>query len=469
MRRRGDRCEPQRRGGSAFARMFKNIGWGLGSRGFNSAASVAYLALAARALGPEFFGAFVLILTYGQMIANFVQFQSWKGVIRYGALHVAAGRQDRLARLFGFTATLDFGSAFAGALIAAVCVPVVAPLFDWTLEQQTSAALFGAVLLLTTGATATGMLRLFDRFDLVAYAEGIGPLVRLGGSIVAWLAGANVKTFLIIWASAAVAQALAQWIAALVVNRARIAFGRRHFRQAVQENERVWRFMLQTNVSNSVGMFWMQLGTLAVGAVAGAAEAGAFRLAQRLSKGIVRPVRPVTLALYPELSRLVAEDDHAQLRTVVVRLTMLAAALALLVVLVTGIAGREILGLIAGERFEFAYAFLFLLSIATAIDLAGFALEPLQDAHGRSWIVLRARLVAAAAYVMLLAILLPLLGGQGAAFAAIICSLLIFVQLALATARILRRIGDEAIVDKPDSAEPTGTSLAPQRAPDRLE
>ena len=318
-------------------------------------------------------------------------------------------------------------------------VPVVAPLFDWTLEQQTSAALFGAVLLLTTGATATGMLRLFDRFDLVAYAEAIGPLVRLGGSIVAWLAGANVETFLIIWASAAVAQALAQWIAAVVVNRARIAFGRRHFRQAVQENERVWRFMLQTNVSNSVGMFWMQLGTLAVGAVAGAAEAGAFRLAQRLSKGIVRPVRPVTLALYPELSRLVAEDDHAQLRSVVLRLTIVAAALAFLVVLVTGIAGREILGLIAGERFEFAYAFLFLLSIATAIDLAGFAFEPLQDAHGR--VVDCPSCKAGGGSCLRHAARDPaaLVGRSGCCVRSNHLFLLIFVQLALATATILRR------------------------------
>ena len=92
---------------------------------------IAYLAIAARTLGPEGFGKFVLVLTYGQMIANFVQFQSWKGVIRYGALHVAAERTDRLERLFGFTATLDFGSALAGALLAIVGVPLIGHLFDW--------------------------------------------------------------------------------------------------------------------------------------------------------------------------------------------------------------------------------------------------------------------------------------------------------------------------------------------------
>jgi O-antigen/teichoic acid export membrane protein len=204
-------------------------------------------------------------------------------------------------------------------------------------------------------------------------------------------------------------------------------------------------------------MFWMQIGTLAVGAVSGATEAGAFRLAQRLAKGILRPIRPVTVALYPELSRLVAEDDHSQLRTVVARVTLAAAALALVVVVVTGIAGKEILSIIAGKQFEFAYGFLFLLSIAAAIDLAGFSLEPVQDAHGRSWTVLRAKLVAAAAYALLLLLLLPTTGGQGAAIAAIICSLAIFIQLAFATRGILRN-RSELPVDPEEPAQPTHVS-----------
>lgn len=426
---------------SVFSRLAKNVGWIAGSRGFNSVVSIAYLAVAARALGPAPFGVFALILTYAQLVANFVQFQSWKGVIRYGALHVTANRPDRLERLFGFTATLDFGSAIAGALIAVIGVPLMAPLLHWAPEEQSSAAIFAAVLLLTTGATPSGMMRLFDRFDLAAYCEAIGPLVRLGGSIVAWYAGAGSLAFLAIWALAAVIQSIAQWIAALLINRSRIVIGPKPFRLAVQENERIWRFMLQTNISNSISMFWLQLGTLAVGAVAGPAEAGGFRLARRLSKGIVRPVQPVTLAVYPELSRLVAEDDHKELRRVVTRVTMIAAALALLIVLVIGVGGREILRIVAGERFEFAQPFLFMLSIATAIELAGFAFEPLQNAHGRSWEVLRSKFVAAGVYLVLLIALLPRFRGEGAAIAAVICALTVFVQLAFLTAKLLRSGG----------------------------
>jgi O-antigen/teichoic acid export membrane protein len=237
---------------------------------------------------------------------------------------------------------------------------------------------------------------------------------------------------------AAIIQASTQWLVAILVNGARVTLRPSALRQAVAENERLWPFMLQTNISNSVSMFWTQLGTLAIGAVAGPSEAGAFRLAQRLSKGIVRPVQPVILAIYPELSRLVAEDNHSELRKIVIRVTGVAAALALTIVLTIAIGGRQILDVLAGRRFEFAQGYLLLLGIATAIDLAGFAFEPVQNAHGRSWKVLRSKLVAAAVYAFLLVALLPTVGGKGAAIAAIICSSMIFGQLAFYTARILR-------------------------------
>lgn len=426
---------------SVFGRLARNTVWILASRGFNSVVSVAYLAIAARALGPERFGAFALILTYAQLLANLVQFQSWKGIVRYGALHMAAQRSDRLERLFGFAATLDFGSAATGAIIAVAGVPLIAPLFDWSQQEQLTVAIFAAVLLLTTGSTPSGILRLADRFDLTAYAEAVGPLMRLAGAIIVWVTDGGVVGFLIVWVAAAAAQGLAKWAAAVVVNGARLTFGRTAFRTAVAENDRLWRFMLQTNASNSVSLFWMQLGTLTVGAFAGAAEAGAFRLARRIAEGIVRPIEPIALAVYPELARLVADDDHAQLRKVVMRITIVSSALALMLVLITGFAGELILRLFAGKEFEFAYPFLFLLSIATAIELAGFAFEPVQNAHGRSWTILRSKLIAAAVYGLLLLVLLPRIGAQGAAFAAIICSLLIFLQLAFSTARLLRRNG----------------------------
>jgi O-antigen/teichoic acid export membrane protein len=287
------------------------------------------------------------------------------------------------------------------------------------------------------------MLRLFDRFDIVAYCEFVGPIIRLGGALIAWALGASVAVLLWVWAIAAVAQFLVQWIAAIVATHSPIKLGIESFKEAMQENERILPFMVQTNISNSVSMFWTQIGTLAVGAVAGPAEAGGFRFARRLSKGILRPVQPAILAIYPEMTRMVAEEDHRRLRTMVIRVSALAALLALGVVLATWIGGRQILHLLAGRQFEFAYPLLVLLMVASAIELVGFVFEPLQNAHGHSWNVLRSKLWAAAIYCALLVIMLPTLGASGAAWAAIVCALVLVAQLAYLTVKTIRGTGPE--------------------------
>ena len=142
-----------------IARLARNIGWLLSGQGVTGLFSLIYLAVAARSLGPKPFGIFMVVLTYAQLFANIIQFQSWKGVIRFGALHLSAGDRERLSRLLGFTAVLDWSSALGGAALAAAGAFVLAPLFGWTPDIQHKAALFAAALLLTTGATATGMLR----------------------------------------------------------------------------------------------------------------------------------------------------------------------------------------------------------------------------------------------------------------------------------------------------------------------
>jgi O-antigen/teichoic acid export membrane protein len=422
---------------TVFVRIGRNIGWLLGGRAFSAIVSIAYLAIAARALGPARFGGFVLVLTYAQLIANLVQFQSWKGVIRFGAIHLAQNRPERLARLLGFTATLDWASAAVGAVIAIVAVPFVAPLLHWSGAEQGTAAIFGAVLLLSTGATPTGMLRLFDRFDLLTYTEAIAPLVRLLGSIAAWWLGGGIVAFLLVWGLAACGQTIGQWVAALFIRCSRIAIGRRSFALAVNENSRLWRFMLQTNISNSLSLFWLQTGTLAVGSVAGAVQAGGFRIADRMAKGVIKPVETLTRALYPEMARLVATDERMVLRKVLIRTSWIAAGFSFAIVGIAGFAGGPILALVAGKEFEFASGYLFLLAISAAIDLTGFALEPFHNAHGRSGRVLRSRAVGAAVYAALLAILLPSIGAEGAAFASIGASSVMFLQLAASTAQIL--------------------------------
>jgi O-antigen/teichoic acid export membrane protein len=424
--------------GAVFARMGRNLAWLLGGRGFQAVASLVYLGVAARALGPEGFGHFSLVLAYGQAIANVAQIQSWQTVIRYGMIHLTAGMRDRLGRLLGFTTLLDCAGAALGALAALVAVPLVARWLGWDSGEQARAAWFGVALLLSIGATPTGMLRLVDRFDMITWVQAVGPLVRLGGALAAWAFGAGVEGFLIAWAAAALAQHAATWTAALALTGLPIAFSRQGLRAARGENEGIWRFMLTTNAAGTIGLLTDQLATLAVGGAAGAAAAGGYRIASKIARALARPIQIAARIVYPEMARLHARADLATLDHVSTRVARLGLLLAVGVILVGILGGPWLIQALAGRDFGFARGLLAILSIGVALDLSGFALEPLLVAHGRAGQVLRIRIAGALLFGALLVALLPAFDAVAAAIATVAASLLMRVWLGRSAARLER-------------------------------
>ena len=432
-----DRVDPH---GRVFTRVGLNFGWLAGSAGFAAVASLFYVALTARTLGPRGFGSFALVMTYGELIANLAQFQSWKAVTSFGAMHQRIGNSVRLGRLFGYAATLDLLSGILGSFACILGVLLIGPSLHWTTGEEQAAAWFGTALLLTAGTTPVGMLRLLNRFDLQVYSETLAQITRLAGCLAGWAIGAGVGWFLYVWALAAFLQVGSQWAALLVLGH-RPSFGHRAFRLTGHENRGLWPFMLKTNVSSSLSLFWIQCGTLIVGAWAGPVDAGGFRLAQRFSQAMMKPVEIATKTLLPELARLVASGDETMMRRLLIRVSGVAAVFGALVVFLTGVWGRELLHLIAGPRFEFAHEFLFLMCIAAAINVVGFAFEPFHNAHFRPGTILRTYIIASLLYGVLIFSLLPVLGAEAAAIAAIAAALAAVVQLGISTVRILARRG----------------------------
>lgn len=416
----------------------RNLGWLLGGQGLAGLFGIIFLAIAARSLGPARFGLFTLALTYGQLFSNLSHFESWKGVIRFGALHLVERRSEQLARVLGFSAALDWISAIVGASAAIALAFLIGPLIHWSPELQRQAAAFAAALVLASGGTPTGMLRLFDRFDLLAFCEAFAPVIRTIGALIAWVIGGGVSAFLIAWAVGAMIQLIATWIAAISARKARLDIGPGAFRRALSENRGLWQFMWQTSATSSLRFLSMQAGTLAVGTVAGPAMAGGFRLSDRIATASAKPTEQLARVIYPELAHLVASNDRHLLKKLFVRAAMIGLGLGLLLVSLALFAGQLILRLIAGPQFAFAQPFLVVLAIAGAIDLSSFILEPFHNAHGAAAVVLRARILGTSIYALALIILLPLVGAMGAAIAAAISSGCIAGLMALEARRSLR-------------------------------
>lgn len=418
-------------------RAIRNAGWLLAGKGVGAVFSLVYLALAARSLGVEQFGIFALILSYGQAAANLAQFQSWQTVVRYGAVHDADKAPDKLRRIVVFAALLDLGAAIAGAALAAGGVYLIGGQFGWSKAEQDIAVLFSLSLLFGMRGAPTGLLRLFDRFDIAAYAETVLPAMRLAGAVLAWLLEASIAGFLAAWAAAELVTTIAIWWASLreVKRRTAQTISGPVLRGVVAENDGLWRFAWTTNFTTSLNLVWKQFPVLAVGWAVDAAAAGGFRIATQLAGALNKPTIALARAIYPEFARLAVSSER-EISRAVSRACVIGGIAGLIALAVVVALGQLALELIGGEAYIFVYPVLILLALAAAFELAGVAIEPALVALGRPGQVLGVRALVAGIYVLALLVMVQAHGSMGAAVATAGSSLLLVLLLYLAFRRV---------------------------------
>ncbi|MCK5748019.1 MAG: hypothetical protein KAH44_17505, partial [Oricola sp.] len=111
-------------------RIMANAGKLLSGKAAGGLLSLAYLAIAARGLGPEGMGALVLAHAYAQVVAGLARLQSWQAVIRFGSPMVRRGDEARFKDLLRYTIRLDILSGVASVVIALAAAPFAADMFD---------------------------------------------------------------------------------------------------------------------------------------------------------------------------------------------------------------------------------------------------------------------------------------------------------------------------------------------------
>jgi O-antigen/teichoic acid export membrane protein len=110
---------------------------------------------------------------------------------------------------------------------------------------------------------------------------------------------------------------------------------------------------------------------------------------------------------YPEVARLVASGEHVTVGQLVRQGTVCAALCGLAPVILMGVLGHHLMHLLAGRHFDLATPTLLLIGVASAIELARCALEPLLLARGKAGPLLLAKFGGFLAFAAGLALFLP--------------------------------------------------------------
>ncbi len=407
-------------------RVFANMGWLLGGRGFNAVLSLVYLAIAARTLGTDGFGHFALIIALGQAITGFSSFQTWQFIVRWGADPDAPGVDIVRAReATGFAVALDFLSMAVGTLASAVLVLTAQLWLDVPPELLGLTFAYCVISLLTIRTTPTGMLRLHSEYGKATGAEAVQPVIRAGGAVLAWWFMPDVTGFILAFAASEVATALALWIVAARVQP--VSLASISLKAIPSRHKDAWKFVLSTNMSGSLAVAGKQVMILLVGTFGGAYLAGGFRIANQLGVALIALAQTISKAILPELVQ--SRDGAVEIAR---RMANIAALAGVTAVITAILFGRPGIALIAGEQFTGFYWAMIILSIAGAVELVGASLESLLISAGKAHVAFLVRLFPTILALVMLELAIDWKGAQGAGFAVLGSSVLTVVGFYLA-------------------------------------
>lgn len=392
------------------ARILRNARALLSGKAVGGVLSLAYLAIAARGLGPEGTGALILAHTYAMVIAGLARFQSWQAVIRFGAPMIKAGDHDAFKRLLRYTIRLDILSGVVSVAVALLAAPYAAKAFGWSEEVRRLIYVYCFAVPFLIAATPTGVLRLFDRFKALGSQLTLMPVVRFIGAIILWISGAGLTSFIIVWIISVFIHGVSLWVLGLVELSNRNLLPK--ITGAADEPAgRAWLpFMIKTNLSSSIDLMHDNIPILIVGGVLGSAAAGFLKIAYNLANLLAQPVSMFNQATFPELSRIESTEGRSAMARVAFKSIAIAVAILAPLVLVYFLFRREFAQLVGGVAFLPAAPLIALMAFAQLVRIVALGLESATLALGKAGWALGGQLIAAFVHLGVLALALTALG-----------------------------------------------------------
>lgn len=392
-------------------RAVKNVGY-LASGGA-AAAGLQFitLILTARTLGPAALGILALIEAHVRLIDSLVRLEPWQAVIKYGADNLENDKPLAFRALVKLGVLVDIGGATAAALIALAFAPVIGYLSGWSDETIQLACLYSLVLLTRLSATWTGVLRLFNRFGLIAIQQTLASTLRLCLVFLAFLAGAGLEIFLMIAAISSLFShtiiVTAGWWA--LRSEGHGGFLKAPLRGVTKQHPKIWSFMWVLNISALIRRVTREADTLIVGGVLGPAAAGLFHVAKKLGDALLVLAAPIQQAVYPDIARLWARGEIERFRQMVIRLNWLTGVGVTMTIPIVALNIDWILSVTFGAEFVKGAMLVIFQLIAAVTTLYGIANRAALQSMGKHtellWIVL---LSTAAFFAFFLALIQPL-------------------------------------------------------------
>lgn len=400
-------------------RIARNASWSLSAEVIGAGLGIVSLGIAAHALGPAGLGVLALVQAWTRIVDRLCRLEPWQAVIKHGIAALDAGEADRLRRLVKFSLLVDLAGSTLSGTVTLLLAAFAAGLLSLPEGGGAYLAVLAIGLFASFRPTGLAILRIHDRFDLLAKLDVSVATGRLLLSLVALAAGGGIWAFVLI----ALAESLGNGIGPLVLGwrqLARRGHGRAlrlPLRGLLRENPGLLRLLWNSNFNVILRQTAQRLDIVILSQLVGPVQIGWFHVARRVSDVSLKFSRPLIQAIFPELSRLWAADQRDRFLHVIRLASGIIAGICIVALIPAALMMPQLLALALGAEFRGASQIVTVQMFAVLIYMSASVLNAGLLSMGRDRELVRVTTLGSAAFLAAIAPLVLVFGTVGASVA----------------------------------------------------
>lgn len=159
--------------------LFKNSFWAFIGDASSSVIGLLVTIFLIRIIGSDSYGILVLAQSYMQILDVIINVQSWKSVIQYGQKAIVNKNKELLHSYVKLGTILDVTTAIICCIISILIASFVGRIFGWSKELVICAQIFSITIVSHFSGTPTAILRLLNKFNLVALQKFISAFLKI--------------------------------------------------------------------------------------------------------------------------------------------------------------------------------------------------------------------------------------------------------------------------------------------------
>lgn len=419
-----------------------------------AAAMLVQIVLITHTFGISEYGRFAVVVAIVDLVGGCFNLRVSYAATTFGARWLANDARVAVG-VFQYSFIIDLATTFAAVLLLVVLAFVAGT--QLVGAGSTDLILVFAFSLIGPALSRASfvILRLLDRFALIATYQWVLELGRVALILLAiWLFDSLFAVVVAVTVALLAAGAINIAVAARVFCRAHdLRLTQPHLSKLERTERRaILKMMFHTLTISYSQVVQKQLPTVLLGAIAGTAQTGLYKIGMAAATILGQLIAPATNALLPRLARLWTAGRVTELRRLVARASVISAA-AMGVAFATVVVFQDpILRLLGGgPQGEAASTVLLLGAASQALYGLVFWRSVLLYAADRTGAMSVVYVSGAGVHILTMLILVPTYGASGAALAALISQVIVSVWLTSVALRTLRSAPDSS-TDAPAAA-----------------